>query len=272
MHAPTLDELFRFFWDDYNRLTPDSARIHALLETRGDRVVNDHVAFRTFDVGPARLDALAEVFTARGYEFSGEYRFEKKKLHAKSFRHAEPGRPHVFISELLTQEFSPFLQEAVHALVAQIPASRTGAALFTELPTWKPVGYDVYRRLLDESEYAGWVAAFGVRVNHFTVLVNALSTFASIEALNAFLVGNGFKLNESGGVVKGTPESLLEQSSTLASRIEWTFEGGERRIVPSCYYEFARRYVDPATGGLYGGFIAKSADRIFESTDSRPGM
>jgi len=36
--------------------------------------------------------------------------------------------------------------------------------------------------------------------------------------------------------------------------------------IPSCYYEFARRYEDK-NGELYGGFIAKSADKIFESTD-----
>jgi hypothetical protein len=36
--------------------------------------------------------------------------------------------------------------------------------------------------------------------------------------------------------------------------------------IPACYYEFAKRYPD-ADGKLYSGFIAKSADKIFESTD-----
>ena len=61
---------------------------------------------------------------------------------------------------------------------------------------------------------------------------------------------------------------MLEQSSTMANRIEWEFDGGVRQTIPSCYYEFARRYADPATGQLYEGFIAKSADKIFESTNS----
>jgi len=38
--------------------------------------------------------------------------------------------------------------------------------------------------------------------------------------------------------------------------------------VPSCYYEFAKRY-NGADGKLFSGFIAGSADRIFESTDYR---
>ena len=43
-----------------------------------------------------------------------------------------------------------------------------------------------YDSLLVDSEYAAWMAAFGFRVNHFTVLVNALTTFPDLESLNAF--------------------------------------------------------------------------------------
>jgi hypothetical protein len=46
-----------------------------------------------------------------------------------------------------------------------------------------------------------------------------------------------------------------------------TFTDGTRAI-PSCYYEFARRYRLPG-GELFQGFVAASADRIFESTDDR---
>ncbi len=42
-------------------------------------------------------------------------------------------------------------------------------------------------------------------------------------------------------------------------------------MIPSCYYEFALRHPDPATGRLFPGFVTPSADRIFESTDSQPG-
>jgi hypothetical protein len=72
-------------------------------------------------------------------------------------------------------------------------------------------------------------------------------------------------LNSSGGEVKGTPEELLEQSSTKAGILPIDFVEGTFEI-PSCYYEFAFRYPD-TDGKLYSGFIAKSADKIFESTD-----
>jgi hypothetical protein len=72
-------------------------------------------------------------------------------------------------------------------------------------------------------------------------------------------------MNDSGGEIKGTPAELLEQSSIKAGTLPIEFTDGIHEI-PSCYYEFARRYPDK-NGELYGGFIAKSADKIFESTD-----
>lgn len=79
------------------------------------------------------------------------------------------------------------------------------------------------------------------------------------------LKNNGFELNTSGGEIKGTPEELLEQSSIKSGLIEIDFVEGEFEI-PGCYYEFAKRYPD-SSGKLFSGFIAKSADKIFESTD-----
>jgi len=266
----SLDRLFDHFWRDYAALTPDALRIHTLLEERGERFFNDHVAFRTFNIEPIGLDSLQEPFLALGYTPTGDYRFEQKRLRARSFAHPDPHVPHVFISELLTEEFSPWLQEQAHALAAQVEAGHRGTeALFTALPTWSPVAFDTYQRLLDESEYAAWLAAFGIRANHFTISINSLKSFGSIQEFNAWLEEQGFVLNTSGGEVKGTPGELLEQSSTMANRIAWEFAGGGRHEVPSCYYEFARRYTDPETGELYLGFIAKSADKIFESTNAR---
>jgi hypothetical protein len=83
--------------------------------------------------------------------------------------------------------------------------------------------------------------------------------------VNDFLKKNGFLINSSGGEIKGTPEELLEQSSIKAEAIHVQFIEGIYQI-PGCYYEFAKRYPD-ADSKLYNGFIAKSADKIFESTD-----
>jgi hypothetical protein len=125
--------------------------------------------------------------------------------------------------------------------------------------------YEIYNRLREESEYAGWLYVNGFRANHFTVSINSLKKYNTIEKTNQFVKDNGFRMNASGGEIKGTPEELLQQSSTMSENIPLRFQEGIFEI-PGCYYEFAIRYPDK-DGKLYSGFIAKSADKIFESTD-----
>ena len=122
-----------------------------------------------------------------------------------------------------------------------------------------------YEMLTLESEYAAWLYTMGLQINHFTVNVNLLDGFNNLSDLNSYLKKNGITLNQSGGEIKGTRNIYLEQSSTIADKIEMTFIDGTK-MIPSCYCEFAKRYPLP-NGELYNGFIEKSANNIFESTD-----
>ena len=264
----TIHDLLDALWRDYVATTPQAERIQRVLAERGERVQNDHVALRTYGVPGIGIDALARPFEALGWRAQPErYRFDDKKLVARYWKHDDPTLPKVFISELCVTELSPAAHQIIEGLVRQLPA---GFGERADLPwagrPWR-VRRAEYESLLIESEYAAWLAAFGFRVNHFTVFVNALTTFPDLQSLNAFLLDHGFTLNEAGGAIKGTPAQCLEQSSTLADSIEIDFDG-EKRRVPSCYYEFARRY-PLASGELFQGFVPASADKIFESTDVR---
>lgn len=264
----TTNELLEVLWRDYVAQAPQAERIHSLLAARGETIHNDHVALRTYDAPGIGLAALARVFEEHGWVVQpDEYTFTDKKLRARYWRHPDPTLPKVFISELVLADMSPAVQASVASLVAQLPA---GFGARGDLPwagrPWR-VTHGVYKALLAESEYAAWVAAFGFRVNHFTVDVNTLSTFPDLQALNAYLVEHGFTLNEAGGAIKGTKADRLEQSSTRADSIDVVFDDATVRI-PSCYYEFAKRYPMPS-GELFQGFVPTSADKIFESTDTR---
>ncbi len=264
----TSSELLAALWRDYVASTPQAESIHRLLSARGELIENDHVALRTYGVPGIGIADLARPFEAAGWvKADAAYRFADKHLVASYWRHPEPGLPKVFISELVVAEMSPATQALIGALVAQLPA---GFGARADLPwagrPWT-VTHAQYLQLLDESEYAAWLAAFGFRVNHFTVAVNALSTFPDLAALNAFLVENGFTLNDAGGTIKGTRADCLEQSSTRADSVDVAFADRSARV-PSCYYEFARRYPLPS-GELFQGFVPASADKIFESTDVR---
>jgi hypothetical protein len=262
-----LDDLLERLWRDYLEITPQAARIHELLEARGERILNDHIALRTYDLAGVGIDALAAPFRALGYREGGAYTFPEKRLRARHYEHLQPGRPKVFISELEVQSLPAAVADAVRALVAAAPAVTELDAFPACGRPW-PLSCATYDALADASEYASWVAAFGFRANHFTIDVGALRSFADLASLNEFLLDHGFSLNRSGGVIKGGKEVYLEQSSTLADRIEVEFDDG-RRTIPSCYYEFARRYPLPS-GEIFQGFVPTSADRLFESTDRDP--
>ncbi len=263
----SLERLFDRLWSDYLELNPDARRIEALLKERGETIVNDHIAFRTFNDPRINVDVLAKTFLEGGYREGDTYEFPAKQLDARHYEHDNPAFPRIFISELRLQSLPDELLSIVRNLLDQVPADYAEREDF--LCSGRPwrVSEAEYEKLRVESEYAAWMAAFGFRPNHFTIDVNALTTFSDIRELAAFLKEKGFPLNNSGGEIKGSPEDYLEQGSTLANEVEVEFTDGTA-MVPSCYYEFAQRFPLP-NGELFQGFIAKSADKIFESTDKR---
>ena len=257
--------LFQSLWNDYiQRLCPSADKVHHLLQ-ENEPLINDHIALRTFNVAPLGIETLAKPFMDAGYKPCGDYEFESKKLVAKHFEHPDPKQPKVFISELKVNECSPELQAIVAKLVEQLDTDKLKGHEFLSGGRLWDLSFADYQLLAKESEYASWLAAHGYGANHFTVSVNQLDAFEEVKGVNDHLREAGFTINESGGEVKGSPEVLLEQSSTMADKVPVTFiEGTE--MVPGGFYEFAKRY-PMSNGELYPGFVAASADKIFESTN-----
>lgn len=251
-------------WQDYIVLNKSAQKIVDLFKAEGNEVVNDHIALRTFNNPRVCVDVISRPFIEAGYFENGTYDFEEKKLKAKHFEHPNQDLPKIFISELLLEEFSTDLQSKINSLIEQV--SDETIAKFDFTSSGRPWTLDsrAYEDLQAESDYAAWLSAIGYKPNHFTVFINKLKSFNEVDELNTFLKDKGFKLNASGGEVKGNPSVYLEQSSTLADSIEVDFTD-KTQTIPSCYFEFAKRY-PLENGELYQGFVAKSADKIFEST------
>lgn len=262
-------EIISRLWDDYTTQNPSVKKVYQLfLESEG-KVVNDHIALRTFDDPRVNIEVLSQPFIKAGYRIADTYNFEEKHLNAVHFElYGEPEAPLVFISELRLNDFPESFRKTVATILNSVDPLRLeseGLIYDTEvfgLPSW-----EVYETLLAESEYAAWLYINGFRANHFTVSINANKHLDTLQKANAFLKRHGFNINDIGGEIKGSPEDLLEQSSIMASNIKVYFRDGEREV-PGCYYEFARRY-PTAQGELFRGFIAKSADKIFQSTDTQ---
>ena len=193
--------------------------------------------------------------------------FQEKHLYAKHYESTrDKNAPRIFISRLILSECSDYLQKTLKEAVGKIDSKKLHSTELVFAGTlFNPLSYDIYSRLREESEYAAWFYVFGFRANHFTVSINSLKKYNNIVKVNELLKHNGFKLNTAGGEIKGTPADMLQQSSTIADTVMVDFLEGSFEV-PCCYYEFAQRFPD-INGRLYNGFVAKSADKIFESTN-----
>lgn len=261
--------LFSQLWTDYLALNPGAKRLHAALEEREGKVINDHIALRTFNLPGIGIDTMAQPFEALGYVAKDDYTFTEKKLYARHYEHSsDPLQPKVFISELLLEKVSQELNREVQNLIASVPDQIWHSKPLPILGRPWNLPHSAYQKMYSESEYAAWTCAYGFRANHFTVFFNSLKSFKDLNELNQFIKSLGYSMNNSGGEIKGSPSDYLEQSSTMAEEAIVSFSDGNFQI-PSCYYEFAKRYPLPQ-GQLFQGFVAKSADKIFESTNKNP--
>ncbi|MFW5663500.1 MAG: DUF1338 domain-containing protein [bacterium] len=262
-----IEKIFNRFWIPYSTQNPNAKRIHDLFTAQGETVVHDHIALRTFNDPRVNIDVIAKVFTDNGYEARGTYDFKAKKVFGRHFEHkTNPNAPKAFISELLLEQFSDYLQSTIYEHLDSVEEELyLDPDLVYKGSIWGKIPFDTYNKLREESEYAAWLLVYGYRANHFAIKVNELKNFKSLQEVNAFVKSNGYIMNTAAGEIYGTPEELLEQSATKAEILPFQFSDGTREI-PSCFYEFTRRYEDE-NGQQYSGFIAANADKIFESTN-----
>lgn len=261
------DNFFDNLQRRYRKVYPASVRIEEVLGNGVDPVINDHIAFRTLNHSRLNIERISAYIINLGYEEKQRYEIPSKHLNARHYEHKTGNYPRIFISELILEDFSEEFNTIFKDIVEQIDDSYLQSeALFYSGKLWD-LSYDNYETVLKESQYGAWFSTMGFIANHFTISVNELEDYENLEQVNLKLKESGFLMNASDGEIKGTPELLLQQSSVLADDTEVTFIEG-RRMVPGCYYEFALRYNDER-GNLFNGFIAQSADRIFESTDSK---
>ncbi len=265
------DDFFAALWSDYVAMAPQAERIRSAFEAQGERVVNDHVAFRTLALDPIGLAKLEPHILDLGYKPQANYDFPAKKLRATGYVADDPDAPRIFLSELLVDQLSSASATILRECAAWIdPGDVTEPEVLWSGRLWEPISWHDYQTLVAESEYAAWVATLGLRPNHFTISINNLKEFTEVEQVLQLVESLGYGINDSGGRVKGTPAELLEQGSTMADEMEVDFADGQRHRVPTCYYEFAKRHPD-SSGKLFQGFVAASADKIFESTDTKEG-
>ena len=289
----TLQSVLSGLMNRYQERVPD---VEDILQTMiqeevigsSDDIQNDHIAFRAMGVAHLGIGSLEKIFLHYGYERRDPYDFPAKKLNAYWYSPPEPHFPRIFISELRVEELSEEAQRLIHSYTDEVKSDPVNLLdldnaeevdAFLHSPLWRLPTLEDYERLARESEYAAWVIYNRYYLNHFTISVHTLPQgYDTVADFNTFLKKHGFKLNDSGGEVKTSPDEKLLQSSTVAKMIEAEFAGGETKEISGSYVEFAERRVLDEYKDLSReevkrehrreGFEAGNADKIFESTYS----
>lgn len=287
----TLETVLNGLMSRYKSRVPDvSAIINAMIEegiiNKDSEIENDHIAFRTLGVEHLGIQSLEKIFLHYGYTKRDYYNFPEKKLDAYWYAPPSEKYPRIFISELRVKDLSAQAQDIIRSYTSEVTSDpvlsldlNDGEAVdhFLHSALWRTPTLADYKALAAESEYAAWVIYNRYYLNHFTVSVHNLkSGYNTVADFNAFLEKKGFKLNDSGGKVKTSPDNGLAQSSTVARMIPATFANDETQEIAGSYVEFAERRVLPQFANIPAseikrehrreGFEANNADKIFEST------
>lgn len=293
MQNINFQEILNGLMDRYKNRVPDVQKILKSMLDNGvinsdSEIENDHIAFRTLGVPNLGIASLEKIFLHYGYTKRDYYFFEGKKLNAYWYSPPLDIFPRIFISELRVNDLSERARNIIKKysdIVTQDPVDsidlNNSAAVdaFLHSSLWELPRLDDYLTLSEESEYAAWTIYNRYYLNHYTISVHNLkSGYDTIEDFNGFLEKIGIKLNNSGGVIKKSPDGLLLQSSTVAQMIEAEFQNGLTHRISGSYVEFAERkpYVQFAylpkaeikREHRRDGFEAQNADKIFESTYS----
>jgi len=258
-----MGKLIQKLWGNYNEITPSVKKIKSILKLNDDYIFTDHIAFRSINTHNYGIERICKPFLDLGYRIKDSYSFKEKKLRAIHLENIfSQNSPKIFISELLLNQCSAFVRNQLLNVFYKLDFINENT--LTAGRNWK-VYYSIYKQLEKESEYAAWLYVHGIRVNHFTLDVNKLKKY-TIESLCNTLRCLGVSLNESGGIIKGDNFKGLKQASTIADKVLVDFEDLYHKVkIPSCYVEFAERHL--INDNYFNGFLVKSADKIFESTN-----
>ena len=286
-----LDIVLNDLFEHYRNNVADVNKITTALLDQGviqsqDDIVNDHIAFRTLGVPHLGIKSFEKIFLAYGYTKRDYYYFEGKKLDAYWFSPPSTDYPRIFVSELRVADLSQIVQDIIYKYTSPITSDPVDeldltngleVAAFLQKPLWDLPTSEEYKTLLAESEYAAWVIYNRYYLNHYTISIHELKNgYNTLEEFNDFLVSNGVKLNNSGGVIKTSDDQLLRQSSTVSALYDATFSDGKSIEIAGSYVEFAERSVLEQFKDLpkdqikpehrRDGFETNNADKIFEST------
>lgn len=295
-------ELLTRLWEKYLGRVSYAKTYADLVHQKGGKVVNDHIAFRTFNTHtgeqPEGIRAIKHIIEALEYKPVEKYIFKKKKLTAIHFEHPDEMLPKIFVSQLEVEQLPGWAQNVIHQTVKDTPYLLSDEALellqllraekrlnleasqflvddlanYFRRPWNVPFKDDVLK-INDVSQYAAWTLLHGNSVNHFTAFVNfqGVEEWPDLETTCKGLSNAGIPMKET---IEGQKGSKLRQSATQAVKEEVevkTNEGSDWLNWTYAYYELAERGWVETEGNkkLFSGFLGEQATHLFDMTKTR---
>ena len=292
-----LDEL----WKNYIERVSYAGKYVELVNLKGGKVVNDHIALRTFNTHtgeqPEGIRAIKHLLKFLDYKPVQQYNFTKKKLTATHFEHNDPLFPKIFVSQLEVESLPEWAQQIINSTVKDTPyllenrslellqiLANTGELtreaadfLVADLAQYFRRPWDIPRKddvlkINDVSQYAAWVLLHGNSVNHFTAFINYqdIPEWPDLETTCKGLEAAGVPMKAD---IEGQKGSKLQQSATQAVKEEVdvrTESGIEKIVWTYAYYELAERGFIEENGQqkLFSGFLGEQANHLFEMTQT----
>jgi hypothetical protein len=270
MNNNTVNQFFTELWQDYLQLAPQVEVIQQALIQYCPNLVNDHVAFRTFDIPAMDIATLEKHLLSLEYKLLDNYHFPDKHLSACAYIHPDPSIAKIFLSQLHIDQLSEKSQQIISHKLSTRASLPSDSSIFYCGRCWGLPSWEEYLYLRQESEYAAWLMTLGFHANHFTLDINAFNASSKRQldwqGFIKLMESINISMNAEGGIIKGSADVLLEQASTLADEILINFDQGPKAI-KSCFYEFSKRF-NQADGLEYQGFVMANANAIFSSTNS----
>lgn len=295
-------ELLNRLWKNFIKRVSYANTYVDLVTEKGGRVVNDHIAIRTFNTHtgeqPEGIRAIKHILSCLDYKSVQKYSFSKKKLNAVHFEHADKKLPKIFVSQLEVEQLPNWARIIINKSVNETPYLLSNSSIELlrilkeegKLPIeaaeiliadlvqyfrrpWKIPQKDDILKLNDVSQYAAWVLIHGNAVNHFTASINHqnVEEWPDLETTCKGLEKAGVPMKE---LIEGEKDSKLQQSATQAVKEEVKVigdDGVEKIIWTYAYYELAQRNYIEQNGvqKLFTGFLGEQAAHLFDMTKTR---
>ncbi|MBX9768599.1 MAG: DUF1338 family protein [Bdellovibrionales bacterium] len=295
------EKIFNHFWSAYRAFRPEVQKLEIDLNRRGKKWIHDHHAFLDLTGPFSGISNLKQIFENLGYVHQGSgYIPEKQNIFSwlaplnnisatptdsssqlvlADFDLTKCSRLLRMTIEKYTDQATPAPHSEIQKLLELIKSGKTQhqetlasvVINYLEARPWPLPTLRDFEIVLHENELIAWTLVFGRKVNHFTLATHLIGDFRSLEEFNQYAGQNlGFDFNCVGGIIKGSKEERLKQSSSLHFKEHVQLHDGQVEL-PGSFIEFVWRYprdlnkAPTQWTSYFNGFISKNANNVVES-------